>query len=344
MATPQSMTPAPALPATIFYDSDADLADLNGETVALIGYGIQGRAQAHNLRDSGVNVIIGNRDDEFRARAVADGFEAFEIDEATRRADVLVMLIPDEVQAKVYRTQIEPNLKPGACIVFAHGFAIRYGLIEPNAQTDVVLVSPRMPGGYLRDFFLKGDGVPVFVDVHQDATGRAWKRTLALAKAVGGTRPGAMKISFAEETELDHFAEHYIYPLVFGALEQAYKVLINNGFTPEAVIMELYGSRELGEVLVTAAKVGLWNMMDQNASPACQYGVHKYEAQLFDQNSEAQVQRIIDEIRDGSFAEELIDDQEHGHPRLKQMVAEAKTRPMTQTESTVRDRIRFKVW
>ncbi len=209
---------------------------------------------------------------------------------------------------------------------------------------DTVLVSPRMPGGYLRQFFQNGHGVPVFVDVHCDATGRAWKRTLALAKAIGATRPGAMAISFAEETELDHFAEHFIYPLVIGALELSYQVLVENGYTPEAAIMELYGSGELGEVLVTAAKVGLYNMVEMNASPACQYGIHSYTRKLFTDESRQQIQQIIDEIKDGSFARELIGDQQNGHRRLKQWAEEARHSPITSAEAQVREIIKLKGW
>jgi ketol-acid reductoisomerase len=328
----------------VYYDADADLNNLAGETVAILGYGIQGRAQAHNMRDSGVMPIIGNRDDEFRQQAEADGFQTFDIADAVKQADVILMLIPDEVQADVYRAQIEAHLKPGSALVFAHGFAIRFGQITPPDTVDTLLVSPRMPGGYVRQFFLEGSGVPAFVDVHHDATGRGWQRALALGKAVGLTRPGMMGISFAEETELDLFAEHYIYPLVIGALELAYDVLLNKGFTPEAAVMELYGSRELGEVFVTAAKVGLHQMVKQNASPACQYGIYSYEPRLFDHSDRQQIENIIEEIRNGNFARELIDDQKAGHPRLKQMTTEARQRPIVEMEARVRELMKFKNW
>ncbi len=326
----------------VFYDADADLGALADETVALIGYGIQGRAQALNLRDSGVRVLIGNREDAFRQRALEDGFEVVEIAEAARRGTLVSLLIPDEAQAEVYETHIAPNLAPGSALVFAHGFAIRYGLIAPPPEIDVLLVSPRMPGSYTRAFFERGDGVPAFVDVHQDATGRAWARTLALAKAVGLTRPGVMQISFAEETELDHFAEHFIYPLIFAAIEMAYDLLVKNGYTPEAAVMELYASREVGEVMLTAAEVGLYNMLDRNASPACQFGVYTYMPQLFGAAQRQQVQQIIDTIRDGGFARALVEDQKQGHSQLKSMVQAAHTSPLTAMEARVREIIKFK--
>lgn len=328
----------------VFYDDDADLADIKDETVAIIGYGIQGRAQTFNMRDSGVNVIVGNRDDEFRKQAVEDGVEVYDVAEAAKKADIILMLIPDEVHKLVYENDILPGLEAGNALVFAHGFSIRFNQIQPPDDIDVLLVSPRMPGGYLREWFTKGDGVPAFLDVHNDATGRAWKRAAALAKSVGATRPGAMAISFAEETELDLFAEHYIYPLVIGALETAYDVLIENGFTPEAAIMELYGSRELGEVFVTAAKVGLHQMVKQNASPACQYGIYTYTDKLFDNSDKQRIQGILDEIRNGQFADELIADQQAGNPRLKQMTADAQKSPVVETEAKIRDMMKFKNW
>ena len=192
------------------------------------------------------------------------------MDAAARRGDTVVLLVPDEAQPRLYREQIAPHLSAGKALVFAHGFAIRYGLIEPPPGVDCLLVAPRMPGGYVRDLHLRGSGVPAFVlDVHTDATGRAWQRTLALAKAIGATRAGAMAISFAEETELDHFSEHFVYPLVIGALELSFEILVEHGYTPEAAVMELYGSRELGEVLIEAARIGLYPMVEKHASPAC---------------------------------------------------------------------------
>jgi len=327
--------------AKVYYDADADLAVLRGETVAIIGYGIQGRAQSLNLRDGGITVVVGNRDDEYRRRAVADGFEVCDVDAAARRGDVVVLLVPDEAQPRLYREQIAPQLSAGNALVFAHGFAIRYGLIAPPPEVDCLLVAPRMPGGYVRDLYLRGGGVPAFVDVHQDATGRAWPRTLALAKAIGATRAGAMAISFDEETELDHFSEHFVYPLVIGALELSYEILVEHGYTPEAAVMELYGSRELGEVLIEAARIGLYAMVEKHASPACQYGIHSYVRTLFDDDTRARVREIIREIKDGSFAAELVADQEAGHARLRQLVAEKRRSAVSEAETRLRDLIRF---
>jgi len=205
----------------------------------------------------------------------------------------------------------------------------------------VLLVSPRMPGGYMRERYLAGSGVPAFVDVHRDATGRAWPRTLALAKALGLTRAGVMHITFAEETELDHFAEHYLYPLVIGAIEAAHAVLVDNGYTPEAALMELYGSGELGEVLLTASKVGLYGMLDRNASPACQFGIYTHKDRLITAENRRQMQSIIDAIKTGAFARELIADQAAGHPRLKMLTDRAHASALVPVETAVRGLMRF---
>jgi ketol-acid reductoisomerase len=325
----------------VFYDDDADVGHLAGQTIGVIGYGIQGRAQAHNLRDSGLPVIVGNRDDTYRQHAIGDGFETHDIADAAARADILLLLIPDEIQADVYRRDLLPGLRAGKALVFAHGFAIRYGQIQPPDDIDVLLVSPRMPGSYVRERFLAGGGVAAFVDVHTDATGTAWPRALALAKAAGFTRPGVLHISFAEETELDHFAEHYLYPTIIGAIEAGYRALVDNGYTPEAAVMELYGSGEVGEVLLTAAKVGLYTMLDRNASPACQYGIYTHTDRVVTDDNRRQIQTIIDAIKDGSFARELVADQQDGHRRLRHLSDVAHGSDLVSTETAVRDLMNF---
>jgi ketol-acid reductoisomerase len=325
----------------VFYDADADVGALAGQTVAVIGYGIQGRAQCLNMRDAGVSVVVGNRDDAYRQRALEDGFAALDVGEAARRGQVVVLLIPDEAQADVYEQQIQPELRPGDALVFAHGFAIRYGLIRPPSEVDCLLVAPRMPGSYVRELFLAGRGVPAFVDVARDATGSAWSRALALAKAIGATRAGAMAVSFAAETELDHFSEHFVYPLVIGALEMSFQVLVESGYSPEVAVMELYGSRELGEVLIEAARIGLYRMVETHASPACQFGIHTYSRRLLTDETRERIRSILAEIRGGDFARALIDDQKAGHAALERMRAEKRGGPLEDAEQRLRELIRF---
>jgi ketol-acid reductoisomerase len=239
-----------------------------------------------------------------------------DLDEAARRATVSVVLVPDEAQPAVYREAIGPGLAAGDALVFAHGFAVAYGLIEPPAGVDLLLLAPRMPGRYVRERFLAGWGVPAFAGVERDATGRARDRLLGLASALGITRCGAIETTFAEETHLDHFSEHFTYPLLFRALELAFETLVDEGFTPEVALMELHGSGEMGEVLSAAAREGLFGMLDSHASPACQAGIaHHYnggEAEL-----RARMASVLAAIRSGEFARHLVAEQGRGHPELR---------------------------
>jgi len=326
---------------TVYYDQDARVEDLAGETVAVIGYGIQGRAQSLNLRDSGVNVIVGNRSDAYREQAVSDSFVVHEIGEAAEKGDVIRFLIPDEVQGLVFEQAIRPGLRPGKALVFGHGFAIRYETVKPPDIVDLLLLAPRLPGKYVRDLFLGGRGVPAYVDVGHDHTGRALRRVLALAKANGFTRAGAMAVSFAEETELDHFSEHFVYPLIIHALRVASEVLVEEGYTPEAALMELHGSGELGEVLLEAGRIGLYNMIDTLASPACQVGIHFYAPRVFPDEGRALIRQIIREIKAGAFARELQAEQQAQYPRLRALKDDARAHALSRMEQRLHQLIRL---
>ena len=194
--------------ARMYYDADADLSALDGQTVAVIGYGSQGHAHALNLRDSGVSVIIGLAEgSKSRPLAEAAGFNVRTVAEATKAADVIMIAVPDTLQKSVYDTEIEPNLKPGALLMFAHGFNIRFGRIEPGASVDVGMVAPKGPGHLVRSVYEQGGGVPALFAVHQDASGTARARTLAYARGLGNTRAGVLETTFKEETETDLFGE-----------------------------------------------------------------------------------------------------------------------------------------
>lgn len=327
----------------VYYEEHADLAHIAQETVAIIGYGIQGQAQALNLRDSGINVVVGNRDDSYRERAAADGFEVLEIPEAAATGDIINLLIPDEAQAEVYTESIQQALAPGKALVFAHGFAIRYGVIQPPDFVDLLLLAPRMPGKYVRELFLQGRGVPSYVYVGQDHTGRGLQRVLALAKGIGATRAGAFEVSFAQELELDHFSEHFTYPLIVRALQLAYEVLIEEGYPAEAVLMELHGSGELGEVLREAARIGLYSMIETHASPACQYGIHAYARRVLPDGTKVLLRQIIHEIRDGSFARDLLEEQRNNYPGLRVMTEAARGHDLTRTEARLRQALKLPV-
>jgi ketol-acid reductoisomerase len=326
--------------ARVYYDQDADVNDLAGETIAVLGYGIQGRAQALNLRDSGLAVIVGNREDAYREQAGTDGFEVLSLPEAAGRGDVILVLVPDEVQGEIYE-MIRPGLARGKALVFAHGFAIRYGIIQPPQSIDLLLLAPRLPGKYLRERYLEGSGVPVYIDVGHDATGRAKRRVLALAKGLGATRVGAMEVSFSQETELDHFSEHFVYPLIVSAIQMAYEALVEEGYEPEAALMELHGSGELGEVLLEASRTGLNKMIETLASPACQFGIYSYAPRLFPEEIRHAVKDVIREIKDGSFARQLLADQQQGYPKLRAFKDSARGHSLAATEARLRQLIRL---
>ena len=224
-----------------FFDDDADLSVLHGRTVAVIGYGNQGRSQALNLKDNGVEVIVGNIEDGFAATARADGWEVLTIADAAARADVKLMLTSDDSQPEVYARWIEPTLKAGDVLSFAHGFNINFGEIVPPDSVDVVLVAPRMLGEGVRATFLEGRGFPSLIAVGNDATGAALATCLAIAKGIGSTRMGVLMSSFEEETLIDLFEEHQ--PGLY-ALRAMYEALVEAGCSPEAVLLDLYASGE----------------------------------------------------------------------------------------------------
>ncbi|MDA2935576.1 NAD(P)-binding domain-containing protein, partial [Acidobacteria bacterium AH-259-D05] len=213
----------------VYYDRDTDPKAIQKETIAVLGYGIQGRAQALNLRDSGLDVVIGNRHDVYAERAREEGFRVLDLPEAVASASLILFLLPDEVQPGVYQTAVSPYLQSGDGLVLAHGYSLHYGLIHVASDVDVLLLAPRMPGQYLRSRYLEGWGVPAFVSVEQEATGKGRQRLLALASALGVTRCAAIEVSAAVETELDHFSEHFLYPLFFRTLEMAFDTLVASG-------------------------------------------------------------------------------------------------------------------
>ncbi len=324
----------------VYYDEHADIRAIADETIAVIGYGIQGSAQAQNLRDSGLRVIVGNRDDDYRQKAIADGFAVHAIADAVEQGDIILLLIPDELQADIYNESVKNQLRAGQALVFAHGFAVHYGLITPPNEIDVMLLAPRMPGRYVREKFLAHYGVPVFVCAHQDTTGRALERVLALAKANGFTRAAAMQVSFADETELDHFSEHYTYPLIFRSMQIAFEVLVEAGYEPEVALMELYGSGEIGEVLIEAARIGLWPMLKTHGSPAAQFGVYYYNERVVPESNKQLIREILDEVKDGRFARELVHEQRQGYPRLRRATAEALASSLTEADKRLQAIIR----
>lgn len=315
--------------AKFYFDDDADLSVFESESVTVIGYGNQGRSQALNLKDSGVNVILGNIEDEYAERARMEGWQVHSIPKATALGDMVVLLIPDEVQAEVYERDMRDNLKDGALLAFAHGYNIFYRCIEPVPHIDVVLVAPRMLGRGVRETFLSGVGFPSFVAVHQDYTGRAHDRMLALAKGIGSTKTGVLMSTFEEETVIDLFSEHQ--PALYG-LRVEYEVLVEAGYSPEAILLDLYASGEGIEWAKGAVDLGLFERM-KLASPTAQFGHQVWALKYFDaEGTRERMREILEHIRNGDFAREWHAEEAAGFPRLKRVWQMNREHPISREE------------
>lgn len=320
--------------ARFFTDDDADLSVLASSTIAIIGYGNQGRAHALNMRDSGLNVIVGSVRDQSFERAVTDGFAVMPIEAAVDEADVLCLLLPDETQREVYSRDVAPRLHAGHTLDFAHGYNIRFGHIVPPEDVDVVMVAPRMIGVSVRQLFEQGSGAPAFLAVHQDASGRAWPATLALAKALGATRSAALESTFAEETELDLFSEQAIWSTIIRLFMLSFEVLTEKGYQPEAVLLETYASGEPARVMEKMAEVGLVEQMRFH-SRTSQYGTLSRGKVMMPDLFRHLLERVIDEIRDGTFAAEW--DREHaaGSTRFETLKQAALKHPAIAAEASL---------
>jgi ketol-acid reductoisomerase len=305
------------------YDRDADLSLLNGKKVAVVGYGIQGRAQALNLRDSGVDVLVGlKKNGESWKAAEEDGFKPHVIREAVKLADIIMLLIPDEVQADVYMNDIAVNLKKGKVLEFAHGFSIHFHRIEPPDGVDVIMVAPKGPGAMVRNTFLEGFGTPALVAVERDFSGKALGIALAIAKGIGATRAGVIMTTFREETETDNFGEQVV--LCGGVAEligKAFKLLVSEGYQPEVAYFEVL--HELKLIVDLIQKGGIENMWD-NVSNTAEYGGRTRGSRIIDDHAVQSMREILNDIRSGSFAEEWMKEYYSEMPTLRRLREEAK--------------------
>lgn len=326
-----------------YYDADADLEVLRHKTLGIVGYGNQGRAQALNLRDSGLKVVIGALRDESAQKAESDGFAVVSIAQAVEQADVLSLLIPDEVQRQVYDEVIRAKLRSGQTLNFAHGYNIHYKLIVPPKEVDVIMVAPRMIGAVVREAYVQGGGSPAFIAVEQDGSGRALQTALAFAKGIGATRAAALKTTFAQETELDLFHEQGLWPLLVRTMLTAYEFLVASGFPPEMVALEMYGSEEAAEILREMARVGFFKQMRFH-SQTSQYGTLSRASEVpFVSEMRTFMQKAMQGIRDGSFAEEWRREQGAHYPLFSQLRAQAKEHPLNKAEESVRHLLRYKL-
>ena len=301
------------MPATIYYEADADLGRLTGRTIAIMGYGSQGHAHALNLRDSGVNVVVGLRDGSSSiAKAEAEGLPVLSISEAAGQADIMMMALPDTEQAAIYAEQIAPNLSTGNAIAFSHGFNIHFDQIEPPDFVDVWMIAPKGPGHHVRRTYAEGGGVPALVAIHQDATGNALADALAYAKGIGGTRGGVLSTTFAEETETDLFGEQVV---LCGGLTEliraGYDTLVDAGYQPESAYFEtLHEVKLIVDFIYEAGIAG----MRYSISTTAEYGDLTRGPRIITDETRAEMRRILAEIQDGSFAQEWIDENRNGLP------------------------------
>ena len=296
---------------TLYYDKDADLQLLAGRRVAIIGYGSQGHAHALNLRDSGIDVRIGlPRDSKSRPAAASEGLRVLTPDEAAREADFIVILTPDHTQRAVYEESVLPHLSNGKTLLFAHGFNIRFNEIAPGEGIDVILVAPKAPGHRVRELYVEGAGVPSLVAVHQDYSGHALDAALAYAKALGSTRAGVLETTFAEETETDLFGEQAVLCGGASALVKAgFETLVKNGYQPEIAYFECL--HELKLIVDLMYRGGL-NYMRHSVSDTAEFGDYNAGDRIVTAETKREMQKLLDEVRDGSFARRWIDENRTG--------------------------------
>jgi len=306
--------------ATIYYEKDADTSLLAGKTVAVVGYGSQGHAHSLNLFDSGIDVIVGLREGSAsRQEAIEYGVRVMTPAEATRAADIVMLLVPDQHMGGLFQSEIAPNLRPGMALFFAHGFNIHFGVITPPPDVDVVMVAPKGPGHLVRRTYTEGSGVPCLVAVHQDASGRAKDLGLAYASAIGGARAGVLETTFEEETETDLFGEQVI--LCGGVSElikAAFETLVEAGYQPESAYFETLHELKL---IVDLLYEGGLSWMRYSISDTAEYGDYTRGPRIVTPASKAAMKEILGEIQRGEFAKEFLADTLSDAPRLEEMRA-----------------------
>jgi len=289
--------------ARIFYADKNFRQGLANKTVAIIGYGNQGRAQGLNLRDNGVKVIVGNRDDSYRERARSDSFDTFTIEEAVAQGDYIMLLVPDEVLPEIFPEKIRPYLSPGTVLSFASGYTLAFGLIDVPETIDILLIAPRMIGVGVRERFLTKEGFFCFIGVHQDASGLAEAHLLSLTDAIGGLIKPAIEVTFKEEALLDLFNEQAFGPAFGRVLLSAISVLIQNGISPEAALVEMYMSEEMAYTYQKMARIGLVKQTLFH-SHTSQYGAMSRGIRFMDLDLKERMDEIFHEIENGDFARE----------------------------------------
>ncbi len=313
--------------AEVFYDDDADLSVIQGKKVAVIGYGSQGHAHALNLRDSGVDVRVGLQEgSRSRAKAEEQGLRVLTPAQATAEADLISIQAPDTVQRTLYANEVAPNLAPGKTLLFSHGFNIRYGFIQAPEGVDVVMVAPKGPGHLVRRQFADGKGVPDLVAVEQDATGDALTTALSYAAAIGGTRAGVIRTTFTEETETDLFGEQAVLCGGVSSLIQAgFETLTEAGYQPEIAYFEVLHELKLIVDLIWEGGIA---RQRYSCSDTAEYGDYTRGPRVIDGRVKAEMRKILDEIQDGTFANEWIAEDDNGRPNFTKYREEGAAHPV----------------
>ncbi|MCD6470867.1 ketol-acid reductoisomerase [Candidatus Bathyarchaeota archaeon] len=319
----------------VYFDKDADLDALKSKVIAVIGYGSQGCAQAQNMRDSGLKVILGLRPEgKSWKRAKQDGFDVYPISEAAERGDVIFMLVPDMVQPAVYKKHIEPNLSEGKILDFAHGFNIHFKQIVPPKNVDVIMVAPKSPGPRLRETYLSGFGVPALIAVYQDYSGKAKETALAIAKALGCTRAGVLETTFKDETESDLIGEQTV--LVGGLIElikKGFEVLVECGYPPELAYFEACNEAKL--IMDLIYEKGVIGML-RAVSDTAKYGGLTVGPKIIDEHVKENMRKAAREVQSGKFAQEWIAEHASGEKTLKALMKEIEEHQLEKVGAFIR--------
>ena len=323
------------MPATMFYDQDADLGLLKGKTIAIIGYGSQGHAQAQNLRDSGCDVVVGQRPGSANHDlAVKDGFKPVSAAEAAEAGDLVNILLPDEVQGDVYARDIKPHLRPGDLLLCSHGFNIHFGQVVPPAGVDSALVAPKGPGHLVRSEYVKGGGVPCLIATGDDCTPQGKALALAYAKGIGGTRGGVLQTTFAEETETDLFGEQVVLCGGVSALvKMGFETLVEAGYQPESAYFECLHELKL---IVDLMYQGGLNYMRYSISNTAEYGDYTRGPRIVNEQTRLEMKKILHEIQTGQFAREWILENKAGQPGFKATKRREREHPVEQVGKRLR--------
>jgi ketol-acid reductoisomerase len=328
------------MPATVFYDKDADLSLLKGKTIAILGYGSQGHAHAQNLRDSGCEVIVGQRPGSPNYElATEHGFKPMSVDEATKKGDLVNILLPDEVQGDIYREHVKPNLKPGNVLMCSHGFNVHFGQVVAPEGVDTLLVAPKGPGHLVRSEFVKGGGVPCLIAVNPGASDQTRRLGLAYAKGIGGTRGGVIETTFAEETETDLFGEQAVLCGGVSALvKAAFETLVEAGYQPEMAYFECMHELKL---IVDLFYQGGLNYMRYSVSNTAEYGDYTRGPRIITDETRVEMRKILREIQQGQFAKEWILENKANAPSFRAIRREERNHPI---EAVGRELRRLMSW